>query len=34
MLHHQTLQKLRAMKLIGMADALEQQLMQPAHMTI
>ena len=30
MLHHQTLQKLRAMKLIGMADALEQQLMQPA----
>ncbi len=30
MLNNQTLQKLRAMKLIGMADALEQQLTQPA----
>lgn len=30
MLSNQTLQKLRAMKLMGMADALEQQLTQPA----
>lgn len=30
MLHNQTLEKLRALKLIGMADALEQQLTQPA----
>lgn len=29
MLNHQTLQKLRALKLTGMADALEQQLNQP-----
>jgi len=30
MLNNQTLQKLRALKLTGMADALEQQLTQPA----
>lgn len=30
MLNNQTLEKLRAMKLYGMADALEQQLTQPA----
>lgn len=30
MLNHQTLQKLRALRLTGMADALEQQFTQPA----